>query len=50
MHVVACPQVEEDLQLKPFIKDDSIKVKQTVAALGENIKVRRFVRVTIGEN
>ncbi|CAL9207550.1 unnamed protein product [Musa hybrid cultivar] len=54
MHVAACPQVEEDLQLKPFIKDDSIKVKdlvkQTVAALGENIKVRRFVRFTLGEN
>ncbi|CAN6564372.1 unnamed protein product [Malus baccata var. baccata] len=36
-----------------FIKDDSILVKdlvkQTVAALGENIKVRRFVRFTLGE-
>lgn len=44
----------EDLQLKPFIKDDSIQVKdlvkQTVAALGKNIKVRRFVRFTLGEN
>ncbi|RRT85086.1 hypothetical protein BHE74_00007903 [Ensete ventricosum] len=39
---------------QPFIKDDSIKVKdlvkQTVAALGENIKVRRFVRFTLGES
>ncbi|KAG6476160.1 hypothetical protein ZIOFF_065396 [Zingiber officinale] len=39
---------------QPFIKDDDIKVKdlvkQTVAALGENIKVRRFVRFTLGEN
>ncbi|XWS69914.1 hypothetical protein CRYUN_Cryun03dG0004300 [Craigia yunnanensis] len=38
---------------KPFIKDDSLLVKdlvkQTVAALGENIKVRRFVRFTLGE-
>ncbi|GMQ06465.1 hypothetical protein CsSME_00051045 [Camellia sinensis var. sinensis] len=38
---------------QPFIKDDSILVKdlvtQTVAALGENIKVRRFVRFTLGE-
>ncbi|KAL7168111.1 hypothetical protein ACSBR2_038537 [Camellia fascicularis] len=38
---------------QPFIKDDSILVKdlvkQTVAALGENIKVRRFVRYTLGE-
>lgn len=37
-----------------FIKDDSILVKdlvkQTVAALGENIKVRRFVRFTLGED
>lgn len=39
---------------QPFIKDDSVLVKdlvkQTVAALGENIKVRRFVRFTLGEN
>ncbi|CAL5360535.1 unnamed protein product [Camellia sinensis] len=38
---------------QPFIRDDSILVKdlvkQTVAALGENIKVRRFVRFTLGE-
>ncbi|KAB2618495.1 hypothetical protein D8674_014364 [Pyrus ussuriensis x Pyrus communis] len=39
---------------QPFIKDDSLLVKdlvkQTVAALGENIKVRRFVRFTLGES
>lgn len=39
---------------QPFIKDDNIKVKdlvkQTVVALGENIKVRRFVRFTLGES
>lgn len=38
---------------QPFIKDDSVLVKdlvkQTVASLGENIKVRRFVRFTLGE-
>uniref|UniRef100_A0A7N0TET2 Elongation factor Ts, mitochondrial n=1 Tax=Kalanchoe fedtschenkoi TaxID=63787 RepID=A0A7N0TET2_KALFE len=38
---------------QPFIKNDSLLVKdlvkQTVAALGENIKVRRFVRFTLGE-
>ncbi|KAL3535717.1 hypothetical protein ACH5RR_004178 [Cinchona calisaya] len=38
---------------QPFIKNDSILVKdlvkQTVAALGENIKVRRYVRFTLGE-
>ncbi|KAL7598438.1 hypothetical protein Lser_V15G25712 [Lactuca serriola] len=39
---------------QPFLKDDSVLVKdvvkQTVAALGENIKVRRFVRFTLGES
>ncbi|KAL6877556.1 hypothetical protein ACP4OV_012771 [Aristida adscensionis] len=39
---------------QPFIKDDSktVKdlVKETIASLGENIKVRRFVRYTLGEN
>lgn len=39
---------------QPYIKDDSVLVKdlvkQTVAALGENIKVRRFVRFTLGED
>lgn len=38
---------------QPFIKDDSVLVKdlvkQTVAAIGENIKVRRFARFTLGE-
>ncbi|XVF34872.1 hypothetical protein REPUB_Repub18cG0095900 [Reevesia pubescens] len=38
---------------QPFIKDDSVLikdlVKQTVAALGENIKVRKFIRFTLGE-
>ncbi|KAL3332187.1 hypothetical protein AABB24_032668 [Solanum stoloniferum] len=38
---------------QPFIKDDGVLVKdlvkQTVAALGENTKVRRFVRFTLGE-
>uniref|UniRef100_A0A0D3HVF1 Elongation factor Ts, mitochondrial n=1 Tax=Oryza barthii TaxID=65489 RepID=A0A0D3HVF1_9ORYZ len=39
---------------QPFIKDDSktVKdlVKETIATLGENIKVRRFTRYTLGEN
>ncbi|XP_004513015.1 polyprotein of EF-Ts, chloroplastic isoform X2 [Cicer arietinum] len=38
---------------QPFIKDDSVLVKdlvkQSIAAIGENIKVRRFVRFTLGE-
>ncbi|XP_047307543.1 polyprotein of EF-Ts, chloroplastic isoform X1 [Impatiens glandulifera] len=44
---------ELSLLEQPFIKDDSVLikdlVKQTVAALGENIKVRRFVKFTLGE-
>jgi len=45
----------EELALleQPFIKDDSVVVKdlvrQSIAAIGENIKVRRFVRFTLGE-
>ena len=35
---------------QPFIKDDSVSVKdlvrQSIAAIGENIKVRHFVRFT----
>lgn len=38
---------------QPFIRDQGISVseliKQTVAALGENIQVRRFVRFVLGE-
>lgn len=39
---------------QPFIKDDKILVKDlvklTIANVGENIKVRRFVRFTLGES
>ncbi|GKC52758.1 polyprotein of EF-Ts, chloroplastic isoform X1 [Tanacetum coccineum] len=39
---------------QPFLKDDSVLVKdyvkQTVAAIGENIKVTRFIRFTLGES
>ncbi|KAK1354780.1 Elongation factor Ts, mitochondrial [Heracleum sosnowskyi] len=38
---------------QPFIKDDKILVKDliklTIANIGENIKVRRFIRFTLGE-
>ncbi|CAL0322173.1 unnamed protein product [Lupinus luteus] len=38
---------------QPYVKDDSLLVKdlvkQSVAAIGENIKVRRFVKFTLGE-
>jgi len=38
---------------QPFIKDDGLLVKdfvkKTVASLGENIRVRRFVEFTLGE-
>jgi len=40
------------LLLQPFIKDDSKTVKEviaeTIAKVGENIKVRRFVRFELG--
>lgn len=38
---------------QPYIKDDKVVlkdwVKQTIATIGENIKVRRFVRYNLGE-
>lgn len=38
---------------QPFIKNDNILVKdslkQTIATIGENIEVKRFVRFTLGE-
>lgn len=38
---------------QPFIRDDSMKVKdlvrQTIGTLGENIVVKRFVRYVVGE-
>ncbi|MDD5260153.1 MAG: translation elongation factor Ts [bacterium] len=38
---------------QPFIKDDKIKIadhlKNTIAKLGENITVRRFARIKLGE-
>lgn len=38
---------------QPYIRDDKILVKdyvkQTIAALGENIQVRRFARFNLGE-
>lgn len=44
---------EISLLEQPFIKDDSILVKdfvkQAVASLGENIRVRRFIRYNLGE-
>lgn len=43
---------ENCLLEQPFIKDEGIKIKdlitQTVAKLGENIVVRRFVRLEVG--
>ena len=38
---------------QPYIKDDKVivkdLVKQRIATIGENIKVKRFVRYTLGE-
>jgi Translation elongation factor Ts len=51
-------RVEKALKTKvlleqPFVRDSNITVeqyiKQIIAILGENIKVRRFVRYTLGE-
>jgi len=51
-------RVEKTLKTKilleqPFIRDSNITVedyiKQTIATLGENIKVRRFIRYVLGE-
>ncbi len=43
---------ENVLLEQPFIKDESIKIKdlitQTIAKIGENIVVRRFVRFEVG--
>lgn len=45
----------EELALleQPFIKDDKVVVKdwvkQTISTIGENIKVKRFVRYNLGE-
>lgn len=45
--------VERALLEQPFIKDPkktlSQHVKETIASLGENISVRRFVRFNLGE-
>ena len=44
---------EMTLMDQPFIRDQSITVeelvKQSIATLGENIKVRRFARFVLGE-
>lgn len=51
-------RVDKALKIKvlleqPFVRDSNITVeeyiKQTIAILGENIKVRRFVRYVLGE-
>ena len=44
---------ELSLMDQPFIKDQNISVeelvKQTIAQIGENVQVRRFVRFVLGE-
>ena len=38
---------------QPFVKDESVtisdKIKQTIGKLGENIVVKRFCRMAVGE-
>ncbi|CAI0628770.1 unnamed protein product [Linum tenue] len=52
MQVAACPQVQALLE-QPYIKNDKVLVKdwikQTIATIGENMKVKRFVRYNLGE-
>ncbi len=44
---------EMTLMDQPYVRDQNITVeelvKQSIAALGENIQVRRFVRFVLGE-
>lgn len=54
LHVCASnPQDDKELQAQPFIKDPSKTigevVKEANAKLGENIVVRRFSRLALGE-
>ncbi|CAN1764940.1 Elongation factor Ts [Linum perenne] len=52
MQVAACPQVQY-VAKQPYIKNDKVVVKdwlkQTIATVGENMKVKRFVRYNLGE-
>ncbi len=52
MHIAAmAPEDEGELLSQPFIKDEqkSIKdlIEETIAKLGENIKIKKFVRLEI---
>lgn len=53
MHVAATnPKDSQELLAQPFIKDESRTVEQVlttaIAALGENIKLKRFIRYELG--
>jgi len=45
---------ESCLMLQPFVKEETLTVgdllKQTIAALGENVVIRRFARWELGED
>ena len=47
------PTLVVNVMEQPFIKDSSLTVaelvKQTAGKIGENVKVRRFTRYTLGE-
>jgi len=52
MHIVAMnPENEEELYTQPFVKNPEITVedliKDSIATIGENIKVDKFVRITV---
>jgi len=55
LHIAASdPKDEKELLEQEFVKDPSVTVgdyvKQHIAKLGENIVVRRFSRLVLGEN
>lgn len=54
LHIIASdPENEESLLSQPFVKNPGITVadyiKEHIAKLGENIVVRRFTRLALGE-
>lgn len=47
------PKTVEELMSQPYIRDQELTVadllKQAIAKLGENIKIKRFTRLALGE-
>ena len=54
LHIAANdPQTVDELLTQPFVRDEGLTVgqlvNQKIAKIGENIKVKRFVRYILGE-